>query len=483
MHLRPSAPAIILTFALLAPGLAFGQKLDKDDKRFLDGVRPILLADEEKVFKSLKQKSDRLEFEKIFWARRDPDLATPENEFEVEYEKAHAEADQIYRVPGQAGADTDCGRVFLLLGKPDDVRQDSSMNAGLRAPETWTYKDRPGVSFQGGKAVIAFDSECHAPAALAAQLERIAAAKVVHPNLDYRFGKDGRLVKLADLLPKDTPARALVKQPRQDFELAARPFYLKVADGGTALVGLIRGDAAGLTVSESGGKKTIAVDVAASAVTADGKEAGWSEQSVVAPVGADDHFVASFKIGLKPGEYTLKAGAVDPKTGKGSLATLPIEVPDLSQVAKTDSGETHPVPSAASLLIVHDIEELPEGAPVDPQNAYSAFVLGRARLVPDFNTSFRTSDQFSIFYQVYDLGTDPGTGKADAAATVSILKEGRTPVARSQTALTTSVGGSIVGPVILTNFTPGKYVVQLKVNDKVTKKEILEEVPIEVVAP
>ena len=483
MQLRPSAPAVLLTLALLPPGLAAGQKLDKDDKRFLDDVRPILLTDEEKVFKELKQKSDRLEFRKIFWARRDPDPATPENEFQTEYEKAHAEADLAYRVLGQAGAATDCGRVFILLGKPDEVRKEETAVAGLRVPETWTYKDRPGQTFQGGKAVIAFDADCRAPVVLGAQLERIAAARVLQPNLDYRFGKDGRLVKLADLLPKDTPARALVKQPRQDFEVAARAFYLKVADGGTALVGLVQGDASSLAVAESGGKKAVNVEVAASAVAGDGREAGWTEQATTAPVGADGRFVASFKIGLQPGSYTLKAGAVEPKSGKGALVSVPIEVPDLSMVEKTDTGDTHPVPSAATLVIVRDIEELPEGAPVDPQNAFSAFVLGHARLQPHFGTAFHTSDEISIFYQVYDLNVDPATGQADAVATLSILRDGKTPVARSQNPITTQVGGSIIGPVRLTTYTPGPYVVQLKVNDRVAKKEIVQEAAIEVVAP
>ena len=82
-------------------GLASAQKLDKDDKTFLDDVRPILLEDEDKTYKGLKEKSDRLEFQKIFWARRDPDLATPANEYQAEYEKARAEADRLYRLPAR----------------------------------------------------------------------------------------------------------------------------------------------------------------------------------------------------------------------------------------------------------------------------------------------------------------------------------------------------------------------------------------------
>ena len=116
--------AFILVVLLTGPGLANAQKLDKDDRQFLDDVRPILLGDEDKTYKGLKEKSDRLEFQKIFWARRDPDLSTPANEYQAEYETARAEADQRYRMPAQAGSLTDCGRVFILLGKPDEVQQE-----------------------------------------------------------------------------------------------------------------------------------------------------------------------------------------------------------------------------------------------------------------------------------------------------------------------------------------------------------------------
>jgi hypothetical protein len=127
-----------------------------------------------------------------------------------------------------------------------------------------TYRDRP--AHLPGSKVIAFDAECRAPGGFSGQLDRVAASKVLQPNIDYRTGKDGRLVKLADLLPRDTAARALFKQPRQEFPTAVEAAYLKVADGGTALLGLVRGEAAGLATADSGGAKTVNVSIAASAV-------------------------------------------------------------------------------------------------------------------------------------------------------------------------------------------------------------------------
>lgn len=473
--------AFILTLILAAPVPSSAQKMDKEDKAFLDSVRPILLVEEDKTYKGLKEKSDRLEFQKIFWARRDPDLATPENEYQAEYQKARVEADRLYKLPAMPGSLTDCGRVFILLGKPDEVQQESGTLApGLRSPEIWTYRDRPGRSFTGGKAAIAFDEECRAPIALAPQMDRVAGALVVQPSLDYRKGKDGRIVKLADQLPKDTAVRALLKQPRQDFATALQVAYLKIADGGTAMLGLVRGDATALTASESGGVKTLRLAVGASAVAEDGKESGWTEHATTVPVEADGSFIAGFKLPLRPGKYTLKGGAVDEKGGKASLATLPIEVPDLAKVESGADGTVSKLPTAGSLIIVKRIEELPGGVS-DPQHPFHAFELGTARLVPTFAGQAHASEQVEFVYQVYDLTLDPATGKADASAVVSILKDGKTPVAKAPPkAIETERDGASVGPIPLSGFGPGKYVVQLKVTDKLGKREVVQEAPLEV---
>ncbi|HSD28463.1 MAG TPA: GWxTD domain-containing protein, partial [Vicinamibacteria bacterium] len=468
----------LLGLALVQPGLAAAQKLDKDDRKWLDEVRPILLPDEEKTFKGLKEKADRLEFQKIFWARRDADLATPENEFQAEYTKLRAEADMKFRGAAQLGSNTDCGRTWILLGKPDEVQEEATGSVGSIVPQTWTYRDQPGRTFQGGRAVIAFDADCRAPGGFASQLDRVAAAKVLHPNIDYRMVKDGRLAKLADLLPRDTAARALLKQPRQDFPTAVQTSFLKVADGGTALLGLVRGETAGLAVADSGGTKTVNVSVAASAVTDDGKEAGWTEQTMNVPVGADGAFVGSFKLGLQPGKYTVKAAVVDVKGGKASLATTPVEVPDFAKVEAAPDGTRAKVPTG-SVIVVSGVEELTAS---NPEHPLAAFELGRVRLKPVFGGIARKADQVEFFYQVYDLRVDPATGKADAVANLAILKDGKMPVAKAPpNPIETEFAGSSVGPIPLSNYEPGKYVVQLKVSDKVAKKELVQEAPLEIV--
>jgi hypothetical protein len=59
--------------------------------------------------------------------------------------------------------------------------------------------------------------------------------------------------------------------------------------------------------------------------------------------------------------------------------------------------------------------------------------------------------------------------------------QGRTTVAKAEPLnIDTPVGGTVVGPVPLAKYEPGKYIVQLKVRDNVAKKDLTQEVPFEV---
>jgi hypothetical protein len=317
--------------------------------------------------------------------------------------------------------------------------------------------------------LVAFDDTCQIPvmSRFTEQLVRVAEAKITRPNIDYRFGKDGRLVKLVDLLPKPSPAQTLLKEPRQDFPVEAQSLFLKTQDSGTALVGLVRGSAEGLSVVDVAGKKSVKLVMAASATTEDGRPSAFYEQATTADVGADGHFVASFRLGLKPGKYTIRAGAFEEASKKGSLASSPLEVPDLN------SGEL----SAASIIVLSEIQE---NATNDPAHPYSAFLLGGSRLVPRFGGVFTKDESLSFFYQYYDAKLNE-TGKAAVTASLVILKGGKTPVARAaDQPFDIPIGGTVIGPVALAKYEPGSYLVQLKIKDNVGSKEITRELPFEI---
>jgi GWxTD domain-containing protein len=453
----------VLALGFLPVPNARADKMSKEDKAWLDSVAPLMLQDEEKRFKDLKDKSDREEFKKVFWARRDPNLDTPENEYQVEYQKKLAEVDPKFKRGGRPGSQTDCGRAFILLGEPSEVKKEDE-------GETWTYKDRPGQTFQGGQAVIAFDEACQGPSGpgFRGQMDRVAEAKIGHPNIDYRLGPDGHIMKLADQLPKPTPAQALLKTPRQDFPVAAQTAFLKVEGGGTAVMGLVQGDASGLAVADAaGGKKSVRLMLAAQAVDQAGKAAAFAEQEEAGEV-RDGRFYGTYRMVLKPGKYTLKAGALEVKSGKGSLVENPIEVPDFS------TGEL-----SGSLFAIRDVEDLAEAA-VDQNHPYQGFALAKVRLIPHFGAVFSKADSISLFFQFYDAKLDATTGKGSSVASVAITKSGK-PLAKAQDqSFETVVGGNIVGPIPLADFPPGSYKATVKVTDNVAKKDLVRDFEFEV---
>ena len=464
--MRPRVPLALALGLGLLPAPARADKPSKEEKAWADAVAPLMLQEEEKRYKELKDKVDRAEFQKIFWARRDPELETPANEYEPEYRKAAAEADRRYSVRGKKGSQTDCGRAFVLLGEPAEAKKDTSreLEAGTRAPESWTYK---GAQFQGGQAVIAFDAECMGGASLRQQFDRLAVGKIKHPNLEYRTGADGKLVKLQDQLPKPSPMQALLKSPRQDFTVAAQPSFVGVVGGGgTALLGLVRADAASLAAADQGGKKVVHVTVGAQALDAEGKAAAFDEREEAGTLQGDGSVLVSYRMVLKPGKYTVRSGVLE-KAGKGAVAEMPVEVPDLA------SGEL-----LAQIMLLRNVEDIPEST-VDPNHPMSGFAMAKARLEPYFGTTLSKSDPLNIFFQYYGAKLDEATGNGSVIVNVSLLR-GVRPVANApEQPFEAAVGGSIVGPIPMDNYPPGTYTARVRVNDTVGKKEVVKEINFE----
>jgi hypothetical protein len=310
----------------------------------------------------------------------------------------------------------------------------------------------------------------------------LASQRVVQPQLEYRTGEDGHLVTLQDQLPKASPARALLDSPRQDFPVTVDTSFMKVSEEVTGLVGLIRGEASGLSVEKRDGLEVVPVVVVTSATGEDGVEVGWSEQPVAAAVQEDGSFLASFGMGVPPGQYTLNAGVVLPD-GQGSLATMAVEAPDLTRVVTAADGTTSKVPSIASILFVREIEDVPAGTEKDPEHYLAAYRLGQTQLHPFFGRDLRKDDTVSFFYLIYDLQVDPASGKGDSVVAFSILKNGRTPIAQApENPVTTEVMASAIGPVPLAAYPPGDYVVQIRVTDRLAKKTVVKNEKFKILA-
>lgn len=102
-------------------------KLDPASERFYEYARLIMTSEESKIFHQLRDEKARQEFIEEFWAKRDPDPETEENEFKNEFYRRIDYANKHFN-EGIPGWKTDRGRVYIYMGPPDKFEEFFSHN-------------------------------------------------------------------------------------------------------------------------------------------------------------------------------------------------------------------------------------------------------------------------------------------------------------------------------------------------------------------
>jgi GWxTD domain-containing protein len=140
-----SAQAAIAFLLLAAPaGLSFAddrvEKLDPAHRKWLEEEVVYIITDRERdVFLSLPTVEDRERFVGAFWERRDPEPATPENEFKDEHSERLDYANRIFgRDAARPGWKTDMGRFWIILGKPHEIQRYDGLN-DIVSTQVWLY--------------------------------------------------------------------------------------------------------------------------------------------------------------------------------------------------------------------------------------------------------------------------------------------------------------------------------------------------------
>jgi GWxTD domain-containing protein len=116
--------------------------LDKESQAFFSQVRYIISREEQKVFLALPP-TERAAFIEDFWKKRDPDPETDKNDFKEGYLARIATANKLFRGGGKEGFIQDRGRIFVLLGPPDEMYAEPvGRYSGARSYEIWDYFTR-----------------------------------------------------------------------------------------------------------------------------------------------------------------------------------------------------------------------------------------------------------------------------------------------------------------------------------------------------
>jgi len=115
------------------------------DKWLNGDVAYLITPEEHSAFLALKSDQQREQFINQFWDKRNPQPGSPVNSFKEEHYRRIAFANQHLAVPEAAGWQTDRGRIYIVMGPPDEIDSHPDQNR-----EMWRYRQ--------GNITVQFDT-------------------------------------------------------------------------------------------------------------------------------------------------------------------------------------------------------------------------------------------------------------------------------------------------------------------------------------
>ncbi len=151
------------TIALLALFFLGGEvqgaksQLPPRHKKWLDEEVVYIISSREKdVFEQLATDRERDLFIEAFWKHRDPTPASPENEFKTEHFRRLSYANKyLGRSSPMPGWRTDRGRIYIILGEPNDIQRYDSKSE-VYPTEIWFYQGKTDQGLPAGFNIVFF---------------------------------------------------------------------------------------------------------------------------------------------------------------------------------------------------------------------------------------------------------------------------------------------------------------------------------------
>jgi GWxTD domain-containing protein len=371
-------------------------------------VRYLLSKEEDDTYRALATEEARAAFIQKFWASRDPVPATAENEYRGLFLRRVSEVDRQFRESTKPGWKTDRGKIYILLGPPDDLDQAAAPRFGSRDILLWTYRNAPQGTGSGTNSTIRFVRDVTGEYRLSNSVFLSGLETSLGVGFQIQAMQMKSLPEPREVLDSVVSARAL---------LGAAPFrthgdFFRTGDGSTLAVltlGVRRGfarepepDAEGVT--EGAARFEVLARLA-------GEDPGLPTYDMPGP-GAlrpgdedpsgppGDYLLYQGGLAVKPGRYGVFYAIVDRATRQLYSFKDTIAVPDFR-----DAGL-----SLSSITLASRLERVAgAGGP-----GYSApFVIGNLKVTPRPDDAFHTGEDLAFYYQIYGPSTDPIDGHPD----------------------------------------------------------------------
>ena len=499
--MKRSIPALIVLALLVSAAFPAFAALDKYKDWEKSPASVYLATDaEKKDWKKVASDEEAEKFVALFWARRDPDIKTPTNEFRERFDVLVKKADELFPLGRKRGALTERGKALLLIGPPKEIRAKATSpadtpvggtsgagqftGAGGGAPVTYTFvydkahlppwADVPSQEI-GFIVDVALGTEALVDVSPARRLENKAAQMaLVNPQLkDVPVYKTKEQVAAeqkaaADKAAEASKGPALSEGARATLDgLAKEPFGplallpISYRDGATRL--MVQLFASGSAVGTGEGAKLLIL-----ARDKDGKDAIRLEE-VAALRKTKSDFFADRSFPIIPGDYDVAAALVD-ATGKVLVsARRPASVPGL------------PTEFAASLLLV-SVNDFPVDAPKPDE----PFTFSARRFVVKGDGRVDATDGLSYAVRLYNPPVDPVTRTITLKRTVKIKPKGqpaidvptppeeptKVPEQKEQGTLVLDIAGGVVESNLGQYLKPGDYELRLTLTEPTTQKKL-----------
>ncbi|HKY32065.1 MAG TPA: GWxTD domain-containing protein [Candidatus Polarisedimenticolia bacterium] len=388
----------------------------------------IMTHSEYGAYRRLKSDSERRGFIRSFWQRRDPLPDTPDNELEREFWRRVNTVDGHFGQEVKPGWKTERGKVYIMLGPPDNVEEDGIL-FDRWAASRWTY-DLGGLSpslrvvlvdalgIPPDRRVVKLKVREETEGARSVDHGMPVQASVLRPteslplaeSLVRRFpGPDslrslGQVMRVPETM--EPPATVHVStvfshvpiRARVDFKpglaSASRPRTAVAVTVGVRWSDLER---AGITSFQPSHALLTGHLTSLSGDKARHRIAGvFSPERELAGSGSGE-IVHTFQAvaNVPPGRYALDVSYQDVEDRVMGSVHEEINVPAFEQDGLT-----------VSTMVLASRLDWIEGAPEEGR-VDAPFTYGAYRVVPRTSSSFRPAEQLTVFYRVY--GARPST--------------------------------------------------------------------------
>lgn len=512
MTLRRAPLALALLLAA-TPGFA---ALDKF-KDWAQSPESVYLAtdDEKKSWKKVASDEEAEKFVALFWARRDPDLKTPGNEFRERFEILAKKADELFQLGRKRGALTERGKAFILIGPPKSMNQKADPSASTPFGGLGTQGSPQGTGGNAGATTILNQFLYEKPQLppwsdvqtldLIFQVDLTMAIEHFTNGLGPAKRLEAKAAQLALVNPqlKEVPVyktkeQVAAEQKAEADKAAEESKGPALSDAARAtLEGIAKepfGTLALLPVSYRDGASRLMLQLFVPASAAgtgegarllvlardkDGKDAIRLDEAAALRKSKADFFTdRAFRV--VPGDYDVAVALLDPAGKVLTSGRRAVTVPG----PKTDF--------AASALVVA-INDFPVEAPRPDE----PFTFSARRFVVKGDGRVDISDGLSYAVRLYNPPVDPVTQTVTLKRTVRIKPKGqpavevptppeeaaKVPEQKEQGTLVLDIAGGVVESNIGQYFQPGDYELRLTLTEPTTQAKLELSTPFTVVGP